>query len=238
MSRLIRPSPRTLTKTIAACVENAERLLADADMFEFEMLKSTRLYLILIAQEELAKAFMLILVSIGIFPLSRPILRAMNDHSCKQLVGMLMRYMIGRDWIDLEDLRRMLEEDFDMGGDHFPIDIASALELLRYEKVARWETGMGGYADGDLNYSRAARKVASGKHDRRKQDALYVRVNPDGSIGSTPHKVTDAEVKDEAERASRYCYFVKESMAGKASGLRYEKTVAALRMLFAHRPPI
>ncbi|TPK82537.1 hypothetical protein FJ936_23875 [Mesorhizobium sp. B2-4-13] len=237
MSRLNVPSPKTLTKTIVACVDNAERLLADADMFEFEKLKSTRLYLILIAQEELAKAFMFILVSIGVFPLSRPILTAMNDHSCKQLVGMLMDYMIMH-WEDIEDARRMIAEDFDMGDDHFPIDIASALELLRYEKVARWETGMGGYADGDLNYSQAARKVASGKHDRRKQDALYVRVNPDGSISSTPHKIMDAEVKDEAERASRYCYFVKESMAGKASGLRYDKTVAALKMLFGHRPPI
>ncbi len=236
MSNLIVPSPKTLSKTIAACAENAERLLADADTFEFERLKSTRLYLILIAQEELAKAFMLILASIGIFPLSRPILRAMNDHSCKQLIGMLMDYIIMH-WEDIEDARRMIAEDFDMGDDHFPIDIASALDLLRYEKVARWETGNHFYV-GDLNHSPAARKVASGRHDRRKQDALYVRVNPDGSIGSTPHKVTDAEVKEEAERASRYCYFVKESMAGKASGLRYERTVAALKMLFGHRPPM
>ncbi|MDX8500234.1 hypothetical protein RFM99_17640 [Mesorhizobium sp. VK4C] len=236
MSRLIVPSPKTLIKTIAACVENAERLLADADMFEFEKLKSTRLYLILIAQEELAKAFMLILVSFGIFPLSRPILRAMNDHSCKQLVGMLMDYMIMH-WEDIEDARRMISEDLDMGDHHFPIDVASALDLLRYEKIARWETGNHVYV-GDLNHSPAAHKVASGKYDRRKQDALYVRVNPDGSIGGTPLKVTDAEVKDEAERASRYCYFVKESMAGKASGLRYEKTVAALKMLFGHHPPI
>lgn len=205
-------------------------------MLEFEKPKSTRLYLILIAQEELAKAFMLILVSMGVFPLSRPILRALNDHTCKQLVGMLMDYMIAH-WDDLAALDKMIEEDLDMGDDHFPIDIASALDLLRYEKVARWESGNGVYV-GDSNSSRFAKEVASGGRDRRKQDALYVRVNPDGSTKSTPEIVTDEEVAEEAERASHYSYFVENMAGGKASGHRYDKTMAALRMLFGQHPPL
>ncbi|SFT71334.1 AbiV family abortive infection protein [Mesorhizobium sp. YR577] len=236
MTKPIVPSPKTLAKTIGLCIQNADRLIEDAQMLEFEKPKSTRLYLILIAQEELAKAFMLILVSMGVFPLSRPILRAMNDHTCKQLVGMLMEYMIAH-WDDLAALDKMIEEDLDMGEDHFPIDIASALDLLRYEKVARWETGNGVYV-GDFNSSRAAKEVANGARDRRKQDALYVRVNPDGSAKSTPHIVTDEEVTKEAERASHYSYFVENMADGKASGHRYDKTMAALRLIFGRHPPL
>lgn len=227
---------KAVARAVEACVANAKRLLSDAQMVEFESPNSTRLYLILIAQEELAKAFMLILVSIGVFPLSKPILRAMNDHTCKQLVGMVMDYMIMH-WDEMDDLKRMIEDDASMADDEFPIDIASALTLLRYEKVARWETKRVFY-EYEPEPSRAARDIARGEHDRRKQDALYVRVNPDSSIASVPHSTPDAEIYEEAERASRYRYFVQDMIDGSATGRRYDKTMTALRILFSQHPPV
>ena len=236
MNRVAAPSPKTLEKSIAACIANGARLLDDAVTLEFVEPPSSRLYLILIAQEEFAKAFMLRLVAMGIFPLSRPILRAINDHTCKQLVGMLMDYMIMH-WNELEELHRMIDEDLDMGEDHFPFEIASALDLLRYEKIARWESGNGIYV-GTSKPNPAALKIAGGEKDRRKQDALYVRINPDGSVKSTPSIVSDDEVSEENERAGRYLCFVKDAMTGGPATHRQEKTMGALRLLFTHHPPV
>lgn len=236
LNRVVAPSPKTLEKSIAACIANGARLLDDAVMLEFEKPPSSRLYLILIAQEEFAKAFMLRLAVMGIFPLSRPILRAMNDHTCKQLVGMLMDYMIMH-WDELEELHRMIDEDLDMGDDHFPLEIASALDLLRYEKVARWENGSRVYEE-ISKPDPVARKVAGGEKDRRKQDALYVRINPDGSVKSTPDVISDNEVQEEGERAGRYLHFVRDTMTDRPATHRQEKTIAALRLLFTYHPPI
>ena len=58
----MRPPLKTLNGTIEACVANADRLLDDPMQLEFQKPQATRLYLILIAQEELAKAFILVLV--------------------------------------------------------------------------------------------------------------------------------------------------------------------------------
>ncbi|MCR4269146.1 hypothetical protein [Nitratireductor sp. ZSWI3] len=235
MSRVITPSSKTLKKSIEVCIANGARLLDDAMMLEFEKPPSSRLYLVLIAQEEFAKAFMLRLVAMDIFPLSRPILRAMNDHTCKQLVGMLMDYMIMH-WEELEELHRMIDEDLEMGDDHFPFEIASALDLLRYEKIARWESGNRVYVE-TSKPDPVALRVAGGEKDRRKQDALYVRINPDGSVKSTPIIVSDDEMGEESERAERYLHFVRDTMTDGPTTHRQEKTIAALRLLFTHHPP-
>lgn len=92
----------------------------------------------MIAQEEFAKAFILFLVKERIVLFNAPIRRAINDHTCKQLVGMIMDYIIMH-WDDLEELRAAIRIDYDLG-DRLPNDIGSAMELLRYEKIGRWES--------------------------------------------------------------------------------------------------
>ena len=52
--------------SIETCIENGERLLLDAQMLEFSKPPSTTIALIMIAQEEFAKAFLLTLVFKGI----------------------------------------------------------------------------------------------------------------------------------------------------------------------------
>lgn len=180
-------------------------------------------------QEEFAKAFILFLVKEDIVLFSPPVLRAINDHACKQLVGMIMDYMIMH-WDDIEELKVAISNDYDLG-DRLPNDVGSAMELLRYEKIGRWESNNWVWAE-DPKYDTSALRIAEGKKDRRKQDALYVRVGRDGRVCSTPQTISEDETRDEFERARRYRSFVDSMLDGKASSHRYDKAMAALKIVF------
>jgi hypothetical protein len=84
----------------------------------------------------------------------------------------------------------------------------------------------------DPQYDREALKIAEGKKDRRKQDALYVRVGRDGSVASTPHTISDEETRAEIDRAERYSRFVETALGGGPSSNRFDKATAALKLLF------
>ena len=75
--------------TATACLVNGDQLL-----FDTEMLSSSprSLALAVIAEEEFAKGFLFVLVGKGIVPWNSAILRASRDHSCKQLLCLLMEY--------------------------------------------------------------------------------------------------------------------------------------------------
>ena len=87
------PSEEALSAAIKACLHNGSRLINDAYQVEFETPAATKLMLCMIAQEEVAKAFFLFMVSQDIIPWNRFIWRATNDHSCKQLVGVILDYL-------------------------------------------------------------------------------------------------------------------------------------------------
>ncbi len=224
-----KPSDSKLLLTIKACIANGSRLVAETYDLEFRNPTSTRFYLSMIAQEEFAKAFLLHLVRAGILPFNRLIFRAMNDHACKQLVGMLMDYVIMH-WEEMDELEAMIDRDIALG-DRFPPEISSALNIFRHEKIGRWES-RGWEWEVPQQYDPVALKVADGKKDKHKQDSLYVRVNGDGSIGSTPDLISEAETGEEFERARRYQYFISKMMESEPQSSRYMKTMDALKFLF------
>src|SRR5436305_575890 len=84
------PSANTLLATIQTCIKNGERLLDEGYNLEFEAPPSMQFFLIMTAQEEFAKGFILYLIKEAVVPFSAHVLRAINDHACKQLVGMIM----------------------------------------------------------------------------------------------------------------------------------------------------
>jgi AbiV family abortive infection protein len=228
VAKLPEPRADTLLRTIRLCIENGERLLEETLNLEFRKPPSTRFYLAMIAQEELAKAFMLCLVLERVIPFTRHVLRAMNDHVCKQLLGVLMDYIIMH-WDDIEELKRMVEAD---PIDGFPNPVASAMDLLRYEKIHRWESKNWFWAENPV-YDPLALRIFEGKRDQRKQDAIYVRIGADGQVCSTPDKVSEDETREELERAQRYKRFVELLLLPEESRPdRYAKTVAALKLLF------
>jgi AbiV family abortive infection protein len=228
--------PKDLAKTIDACIKNGERLIDESYNLEFTTPPSSRFFLIMIAQEELAKAFILYLVEEAIVPFSRYVLRAINDHTCKQLVGMIMDYIIMH-WENTEELEAAIQKDVALG-DWLPNDVGSAMELLRYEKIERWESGYGPIWAEDPKYDPSAMRIAEGEKDRHKQDALYVRIGRDGRVSSTPEMITEDETSNELARVHRYRYFLRALRSREyRDHYRYEKAIAGLKSLFSNTTP-
>ncbi|MER8632296.1 AbiV family abortive infection protein [Mesorhizobium opportunistum] len=221
-------------EAIFACIANGSRLLEETYDLEFRGPPATRLFLAMIAQEEFAKAFMLFLVRRGLIPFSPAVHRAIQDHICKQLMGMIMDYMI-MDWETIEEARAMIARDAELG-DLLPDDVGSALEILDYEKIGRWTRNNWVWAE-NPNYNSAAVKIAKGRQDRLKQDALYVRIGSDGRLVSTPDKVGEEDVERELERAKSYDRFVRSAVGMIEDRLfaewRYDKIMNALIIVFS-----
>jgi AbiV family abortive infection protein len=132
------PPPSTLDASINACIANGECLLEDSANLEFLEPAGSRMVLAMIAQEELSKALLLVQVRDGAVPWSNYLLRAMNNHACKHFVGIVIDY-VHPELDSFEDIKRLIEEEFDRK-DRMPEAVASALNILRYEKIGRWES--------------------------------------------------------------------------------------------------
>lgn len=231
MAQTLKPEKSLLKKSISTCIENGDRLLQESYDLEFRSPSSSRYFIVTIAQEEFAKAFLLLLIDEDIIPFDAQVQRAMRDHVCKHLVGMWMDYIILH-WEEVEELEKAIALDV-ASGESLPNDVGSAAEILRYDKIEYWKSGQKHVAD--QPYDRSASAIADGKKDKRKQDALYVRIGGDGRVVSTPANITDTETTEELERTERYRRFVQDTLAGKGQNYRYERLLSALRHLFA--PP-
>jgi hypothetical protein len=223
-------SAATLSKSIQACLDNGARLINESYDLEFRSPCGTRFYLVAVAQEEYAKAFILFLVREGVAPFTSAVRRAIRDHSCKQLVGMVLDYIIMH-WDEIAELHAMIDVDHELHG-RLPHDIGSALELFCYEKSGRWAKSHWGW-DEDPKYDRSAVAIAEGKKDSKKQDALYVRIGADGQTCSIPNDVAEKEIDDELERARRYKACVQSMLDGNRhfSERRYDKVMEAFVLL-------
>ncbi len=259
--------------TATACLVNGDRLL-----FDTEMLSSSprSLALAIIAEEEFAKGFLFVLVGKGIVPWNSAILRASRDHSCKQLLCLLMEYsdpeleeILARgkkrearhretmrlydelkkgylrfpeisdaaERAGLIDLQKQLRSELNRlnkeaeDEEYFPPHIADAINLLRNEKIRRWEE-RGWYSD--EKYDRTAQAIADGARDRDKQDALYVRVGKTGEVSSVPERIDEAAVDRARERAKKLRWFLKSSLDhGDHHSSEYERLLNALKLMFA-----
>ena len=77
--------------------------------------------------------------------------------------------------------------------------------------------------------------ISKGKKDRRKHDALYVRIGAKGEVCSTPAVITDLELERELERAKRYRGCVSGAQRGEDAGFsrrRFDKVIEAFTLLF------
>lgn len=235
MTEFVGPSAKSLNASIEASLENGSRLLGESYFLESLDPPASQYYLIMIAQEEFAKAFILYLVREEIAPFSEPIRRAINDHRSKQLVGMILDYMIMH-WDDFEELKEAVRTDAELG-DGLPNDVGSAIKILCYEKIGRW-AGRNYIESEKPDYDSLAKKIFAGKKDQKKQDALYVRIGRDGRPCSSPASVTNAETQDELERACRYCRFVIDVMEGSVQSERLARVIETLNLLLADVQPM
>jgi len=166
----------------------------------------------------------------GVIPWDRRLLRAARDHSCKQLLCVVVDYLSP----DTEDflercnavvLRHELRQ--------LPARIVDAINILRHEKIGRWVSQSWVWAE-DPNYDPDAVAIAEGKQDRLKQDAIYVRLAGDGGVAPTHAEFTRERIRTERDRADRLARLTEGVLSGEAyPGLDYDKVEELLRALFA-----
>lgn len=229
MSRIgMQPPSKVLEESIAVTTKNAEALLDDAKLiFDWDRF-STAFALAVLAQEELAKAFLLQLVADGALPWERGVQRSMARHECKHILGLVMEWLPSWDSAGLmeqpkrrtawhEKKMAWLQRRIDRSKQGLtpdandpepippdvplPADVATALNIYRHEEIERLR---GGYPWRDADWSTGrARKTADGSLDRKKQSALYVHITKSGHVGLNPGLVTREEAADAIQRAER-----------------------------------
>lgn len=208
---------------------NAQRLLDEAEFLEYGESCSTRYFLSVIAQEEYAKSFLLLLASRQVIPWSPFIKRAITDHASKQLLVIVLDFLSPNLEVFLGRMERTLNREFDSD---LPASVADALYILRHEKIGRWESQSWEWAE-DPEYDRRALRVADGKRDRVKQDALYVKIGQDGSLGSVPN-VERSTADQEYERGRRIGETIESFFRdAEVKGLEWDQVERAFSILFA-----
>jgi AbiV family abortive infection protein len=126
---------KTFDASVEAILCNSAHLLEDARMLGYSEPPTSGIFLAQIAQEELAKAFLLCLVDRGIVPWHQHALRATRDHSCKQLLGIVMDHVNPTE----ERIQSRFRAFFDRHDfPKFPKKVADAIYILRHEKIGRW----------------------------------------------------------------------------------------------------
>lgn len=218
--------PKRLDKSVRAVIQNATRLLEDAQFLEFSEPPISAWFLALIAQEELAKAFILCLTNRRIIPWNPHILRALQDHKCKQLLCLVMDYLAP----DTDEFIRRCKAV--VNKKELPRSVADALKILRHEKIGRWISKNWKPAK-EPDYDHDALAIAEGKKDKLKQDALYVRLGKDGSVASIPLNHSALTLADEMDRAERFRTLVESLLEGaEHPGLDWHLVDEAFRLLF------
>lgn len=116
--------------------------------------------------------------------------------------------------------------------------MSTAVELLCYEKIGKWMGHTWNWVE-DPEYDRLVEKIAEGHIDRRKQDALYVRIGRTGQVASTPAAILHDETMAEFSRANRYSHFVErlvdEGPEKVSDRLRFDRVMGALRLHFGSK---
>lgn len=215
---------------IQECINTSERLLSDIRTLECSESPSTAFALVIIVQEELAKAFLLTLVCKGVITWNDFIWRATRDHVCKQLISMVMDYL--NPGVD-EFIARLNEPLEERLKGTLPCHIADAINIFRHEKIGRWQSHNWWWAD-PPNYDQKAKKVSNGEVDRLKQSQLYVNIGKNGSaIPRT--SVTQTQLDDEKDRAERLLTLVSRMIKeDDPLYLGYKEVTEAFQVLFAN----
>lgn len=219
------PNFKTVIET---CLKNGHRLVADAELLRDFERHPTAFAVAVLAEEEFAKAFLLVLVSEGVIPWTPEVRRSLYSHECKHLIGVVVEWL-GPPWEEQHRrLRAFIPEE---KAPAIPRDVAVAINILRHEKIERMRTG---YAWPDPEDDGLSRKIAEGLRDRAKQRALYVGVTQTGWVESLPNKVTREEATAELERAKQYGAFAEDAFGDRVLSFdEYRHFKEVVRLVFA-----
>ena len=222
-----------LKSSIDSCLTNGDRILSDALMLEFSDPPATAYALAIISQEEFAKAFLLALVYKELIDWNNFILRASRDHSCKQLLILVMDYINPDD--DEWDKRMQKTVEGETIDRTLPPHVSDAINIFRHEKIGRWQS-KNWFWENFPKYDLQAKRISEGLVDRKKQDQFYIDLSRDGSV-ITKTQITSDEFYIERDRAERLARLVKgviEDEVGPYIG--YKKIADIFNLLFNDHP--
>lgn len=212
----------SFTEAIDASLKNGDRLLNDAELLLYPDSAPTAFVLSVLAQEEFAKAFLLHLVETNCIPWNNDIKGVLNDHSCKQLVGLILDFLNPDTDVFLE---RMDLKNIGKKRPLLPPHILDTLNVIRHEKVAK--NSRSDWIDSaEAPCDPTVKKISDGDFDKLKQDAIYVRIGRTGVVVSEPTRINPELAEIEFEKAKRF-----RSLQG-PMGLDYEKVTTIFKVLF------
>jgi AbiV family abortive infection protein len=116
-----------------------------------------------------------------------------------------------------------------------PNDVASAVNLLRYDKIRKWESP---HSEGlePEHYEKETKQQAA-KTDKAKQSAIYVEVSRDGKVSNTPTTITAQQIECERKKCSRLLDLAKQIESGYVLFARdFERLKEAFEIVFT--PPV
>jgi len=221
--------------SIRASLDNAERLLYDAESLYIEDSAPSVYALSIIAQEEFAKAFILHLVSLECIPWDSETWKMLRNHACKQLFTLIMDFLNP----DFDEFIERIDKDRENIArgtirPTFPSHIADAINIIRHEKATK-----NGYRNQWLNINdpqcdKVARMIGDGNIDKLKQNALYVNIGKTGQVINTPSLVKPnlAMAELAKTRRIRKTLYYKEGKLLGPIGLDFEKLSAAFKLVF------
>jgi len=203
----VKIKPAVFAKSAKICLDNAERLLTDAELMELEEPPATALSLSILSQEESAKAFLLYLVSCEAIPWNQFVHRSLNDHCSKQLMTIIL------------DRFNPCEEEWDHylksmkfpNRDEFIQKVGDVLNIYYYEKIERWRDRSLTW-NAELHYDNHAKRIHDGAIDRVKQNAIYVNIGKSGQ--AHPIAASRSRMKTEKDAAKRYHQFADSLLRG------------------------
>ena len=202
-----------LVPAIKAVLANADRLSEEAkDLGEYGRTQ-TAFFLSVIAREEFAKAFLLILAQEERLPWTTRFQNALRNHRCKQLVSHILCELSAIDLFEPDNLakwpRRVRE---------LPRPVIDAFHILVHEHLGELEREDWWYKDEDAPIDPTVHEIGAGGIERRKQDLLYVRIGCNGVPRNDPVKPL---AQSEWEREFKRLELMKDSFwvsEGKLSG--------------------
>lgn len=187
------------------CLSNANRLISNAELLDCDIDTIPTSYaLAFLAQEETAKAFLLYLIYSDALPWNQYIRKSLKDHTCKQLWFIVLDALNP----DNDEFLAKLKEPSSFGIGAFMTKVGDMLNWYRYAKINTWEQG---YCSWDENpFDEDVKEIIKGKWDKRKQDALYVKIGKRGEVISIPASVKKRDASRAIETAKRFSGFVSD----------------------------
>jgi len=180
---------------IKSCVLNATRLLDDGvALYEMDRYNSAYM-LVVLAQEESAKVFLLNLIDENIIPWTKEIKKALRNHECKHLIGELMFYLNPEFDITLERSKMALSDFKPLP---LPKNILDIIDYFRYEKIERWISPRWWWGE-DPGYDKNIKQIGEGKIERAKQDATYCSIGIGGGVQAA--QVCKESLEEQISRA-------------------------------------